>query len=159
MGTVSLPDTWVYALRLPHDPRAARVARMTVRAALGGHGRLEVLDVVELLTSELVTNAYRHTNGPASLRLTALPDGRLRVGVWDSHPRIPAPFGAPPWDRVRLTSADAEEGRGLHLVQECADSWGGWSVGDGGPLDRGVGKLLWFELGAREPGGPQKAVA
>ncbi|MGW1875822.1 ATP-binding protein [Streptomyces sp. NPDC001975] len=146
MGTVSLPDTWAYALRLPHDPRAARVARMTVRAVLSGHGRHEVLDTVELLTSEMVANAYRHTNGPASLRLTALPDGRLRVGVWDSHPRVPAPFGAPPWDRVALAPADAEEGRGLHLVQEYADSWGGWPVGDGGPLDRGAGKLLWFEV-------------
>ncbi|MGW3460925.1 hypothetical protein ACWDE9_15640 [Streptomyces olivaceoviridis] len=47
MGTVSLPDTWVYALRLPHDPRAARVARVTVRAVLNGHGRHEVLDAVE----------------------------------------------------------------------------------------------------------------
>lgn len=64
MGTVALPDTWVYALRLPHDPRAARVARMTVRATLNGHGMHEVVDVVELLTSELVTNAYRHTRGP-----------------------------------------------------------------------------------------------
>ncbi|MFF7476341.1 ATP-binding protein [Streptomyces sp. NPDC008092] len=147
MGTVSLPDTWTYALRLPHDPRAARVARMTVRAALSGHGRLEVLDAVELLASELVTNAYRHTIGPASLRLTALADGRLRVGVWDSHPRIPAPFGEPPWDRVPFVPAAAEDGRGLCLVQEYADSWGGLSVGDGGPLDRGAGKLLWFEVG------------
>lgn len=80
MVTVVPPDTWTYALRLPHDPRAARVARMTVRAALNGHGMDEVLDAVELLTSELVTNAYRHTRGPASLRLTALGDGRLRVG-------------------------------------------------------------------------------
>ncbi|MEU9342812.1 ATP-binding protein [Streptomyces sp. NPDC048278] len=159
MNTVSLPDTWTYALRLPHDPRAARVARMTVRAALSGHGRHEVLDTAELLTSEMVTNAYRHANGPASLRLTALPGGRLRVGVWDSHPRIPAPFGAPPGDRVPLTPADAENGRGLHLVQAYADSWGGWAVGDGGPLDRGAGKLLWFEVGSRGPEGTRKAVA
>lgn len=150
MGTVSLPDTWVYALRLPHDPRAARVARMTVRAVLSGHDRHEVLDAVELLASELVGNAYRHTRGPASLRLTALADGRLRVGVWDSHPRIPAPFGDPPWDRVPAAPVDAEEGRGLHLVQEYADSWGGLSMGDG-PLDRGAGKLLWFEVGGVPP--------
>lgn len=89
MVTVALPDTWVYALRLPHDPRAARVARMTVRAALHGHGMREVLDTVELLTSELVTNAYLHGKGPSSLRLTALGDGRLRVGLWDRCPRIP----------------------------------------------------------------------
>ncbi|MGY5008663.1 ATP-binding protein [Streptomyces sp. 900105755] len=139
----------MYALRLPHDPRAARVARMTVRAALSGHGLHEVLDAVELLTSELVTNTYLHTGGPASLRLTALSDGRLRVGVWDGHPRIPAPFGAPPRDRVPLTPAEAEAGRGLHLVQAYADAWGGWSVGDGGPLERGAGKLLWFEVGGR----------
>ncbi|MFF5535588.1 ATP-binding protein [Streptomyces cinerochromogenes] len=152
MGTVSLPDTWVYALRLPHDPRAARVARMTVRAVLNGHGRHEVLDAVELLTSELVTNAYRHTHGPASLRLTALADGRLRVGLWDSHPRIPAPFGQPPWDRVPVPAVEAEEGRGLHLVQEYADTWGGLQVGDS-PLDRGAGKLLWFEVGGRGAAG------
>ncbi|WP_129308868.1 ATP-binding protein [Streptomyces sp. L2] len=146
MGTVSLPDTWVYALRLPHDPRAARVARMTVRAALSSHGREEILDTVELLTSELVTNAYRHTNGPASLRLTALTDGRLRVGVWDSHPRVPAPFGEPPWDHVSTTPSDSERGRGLHLVQQCADTWGGWPLSEG-RLERGAGKLLWFEVG------------
>ncbi|KUN83249.1 hypothetical protein AQJ66_20240 [Streptomyces bungoensis] len=151
MGTVSLPHTWAYALRLPHDPRAARVARVTVRAALQSHGRQEVLEAVELLTSELVTNAYRHTSGPASLRLTALADGRLRVGVWDSHPRIPAPFGDPPWDRVPGAPTEAEGGRGLHLVQQYADSWDGWPLGDS-PLDRGAGKLLWFEVGGRGAG-------
>jgi anti-sigma regulatory factor (Ser/Thr protein kinase) len=146
MVTVALPDTWVYALRLPHDPRAARVARMTVRAALNGHGRDEILDVVELLTSELVTNAYRHTRGPSSLRLTALSDGRLRVGVWDTSPHIPAPFDRPPGDRVRPVPTDAIGGRGLLLVQAYADFWGGWPLGDG-LLDRGAGKLLWFEVG------------
>ncbi|WP_051753975.1 ATP-binding protein [Streptomyces achromogenes] len=146
MGTVSLSDTWVYALRLPHDPRAARVARMTVRAVLSGHGRGEVLEPVELLTSELVTNAYRHTRGSASLRITALADGRLRVGVWDSHPCIPAPFGEPPRDRVSSPPADAECGRGLGLVPHYADAWGGWPLGDG-PPERGAGKLLWCEVG------------
>ncbi|MGP4045531.1 ATP-binding protein [Streptomyces sp. 2A115] len=145
MVTVAPPDTWVYALRLPHDPRAARVARMTVRAALNGHGMPGVLDVTELLTSELVTNAYRHTKGPASLRLTALGDGRLRVGVWDSSPHIPAPFDEPPGDRVPPAPADAEGGRGLLLVQQCADVWGGWPVGD--KRYGSAGKLLWFEVG------------
>ncbi|AZQ35861.1 ATP-binding protein [Streptomyces cyaneochromogenes] len=146
MRTVSPPDTWVYALRLPHDPRAARVARMTVRSVLASHGRTEVFDAVELLTSEMVTNTYLHTNGPSSLRLTALADGRLRVGVWDSHPRIPAPFGHPPHDHVPLAPPDADSGRGLRLVQEYADCWGGVSLRDG-VLDRRAGKLLWFETG------------
>ncbi len=148
MVTVAPRDTWAYALRLPHDPRAARVARMTVRSVLDSHGRGEVLDAVQLLTSELVTNAYLHSGGPVSLRLTALADGRLRVGVWDSHPHVPAPFGEPPWNRVPPAPADAESGRGLCLVTEYADRWGGWPLGDG-PLERGAGKLLWFEVGGK----------
>lgn len=73
-----------------------------------------------------MTNAYRHTKGPASVRLTARGDRRLRVGAWDTN---------------------AERGRGLLLMQEYASSWGGWPLGDG-LLDRGAGKLLWFEVGA-----------
>ncbi|MFJ9898787.1 ATP-binding protein [Streptomyces sp. NPDC091280] len=146
MATVSPSATWVYALRLPHDPRAARVARMTVRSVLTSHGRPELLDAVELLTSELVTNAYRHANGPSSLRLTSLADGRLRVGVWDSHPHVPAPFGPSPHDRVPIAPAHADGGRGLGFVQEYADCWGGVALGDG-LFDHRAGKLLWFEVG------------
>jgi anti-sigma regulatory factor (Ser/Thr protein kinase) len=122
---------------------------MTVRSVLSSHGRPEVLDAVELLTSEMVTNTYLHTDGPASLRLTSLADGRLRVGVWDSHPRIPAPFAHPPHDHVPLAPVDAECGRGLRLVQEYADCWGGVAIGSlgDGVLDRRAGKLLWFETG------------
>jgi anti-sigma regulatory factor (Ser/Thr protein kinase) len=106
----------------------------------------EVLEPVELLASELVTNAYRHAKGPASLRLTALGGGRLRVGVWDSSPHIPALFDEPPGGRLPPAPADAEGGRGLLLVREYARSWGGWPLGDG-PLGHGAGKLLWFEVG------------
>ncbi|WP_348539218.1 ATP-binding protein [Streptomyces sp. LBL] len=129
---------------------------MTVRAALDGHGgcgECEVADNAELLTSELVTNAYRHTKGPASLRLTSLGGGRLRVGVWDSHPHVPAPFGEPPWDHVSPVPADAEGGRGLYLVERYADVWGGWPLGEG-LLGLGAGgKLLWFEVGGRRGAG------
>jgi anti-sigma regulatory factor (Ser/Thr protein kinase) len=124
---------------------------MTVRATLNGHGMHEVVDIVELLTSELVTNAYRHTRGPSSLRLTALGEGRLRTGVWDTSSHIPAPFDKPPGDRIPSPPADVTSGRGLLLVQEYADSWGGWPIGDG-LLDRGAGKLLWFEVGGRKAG-------
>ncbi|MFH9569939.1 hypothetical protein ACH4MG_05225 [Streptomyces sp. NPDC017454] len=53
-----------------------------------------------------------------------------------------------PEELVPLASADAGSGRGLRLVQEYADSWGGWSLGDE-LLGRGAGKLLWFEVGGR----------
>jgi len=91
---------------------------------------------------------YRHAGGPASLRLTALGGGRLRVGVWDSSPHIPAPFDRPLGNRVPPSPADAGGGRGLFLVQAYASSWGGWPLGDH-VLGRGGGKLLWFEVGGR----------
>lgn len=110
------------------------------------------MDTVELLVSELVTNAYRHTAGPCSLRLTALGDGRLRVGVWDGDPYVPAPFAGPPAGRAVPAPPGADGGRGLHLVREYADVWGGWSLGERDGLPgRGAGKLLWFETGGPGP--------
>jgi anti-sigma regulatory factor (Ser/Thr protein kinase) len=148
----SSSEFWCYVLRLPHDPRSARVARMTVRAALSSHDMGELLDVAELLTSELVTNAYRHAKGPASLRLRALGGGRVRVFVWDANPHIPPPFDNPPGARtVSPIPADADGGRGLLLVQQWADAWGGWPLG-GDLCGRDGGKLLWFEVGGREGG-------
>ena len=72
----------------------------------------------------------------------------MRVGVWDSSPRIPAPFDRPPGGRVPCGPVDAVGGRGLFLVQEYADWWGGWCLGDG-LLGCGGGKLLWFGVGRR----------
>ncbi|MEV7197441.1 ATP-binding protein [Streptomyces sp. NPDC093510] len=153
MVTVTPAEGWSYALHLPHDPRAPRVARMTLRAALDGHGMSELVEVAELLTSEMVTNAYRHTKGPASLRLRSVRAGRLRVGVWDTSSHIPAPFDKPPaipgGSTVPPASDDSDGGRGLHLVHECADSWGGWLLGD--QFTGGGGKLLWFELRGAGP--------
>ncbi|QFQ97821.1 ATP-binding protein [Streptomyces phaeolivaceus] len=142
------PPCWDYVLRLPRDPRAARVARLTVRAALTTHGMDGLLDVTELLTSELVTSAYRHTYGPSSLRLVALGEGWLRVFVWDASPHIPP---APPLP----VPTDGEGGRGLLLVERCADRWGCWPM-EGGSLGTGGGKLMWFELGGAEGGVPMR---
>ncbi|TGA95432.1 ATP-binding protein, partial [Streptomyces sp. MZ04] len=140
---------WAYALHLPHDPRAPRIARTTVRGVLGAHGLGGIADTAEPLTSELVTNAYRHSKGPAALRLRQL-GGGLRVTVWDTDPHIPPPFdrrGGAAAPSVSLTPADGECGRGLALVCHYADAWGGHPLGD--DLFGQSGKLLWFELGER----------
>ncbi|MEV0275323.1 ATP-binding protein [Streptomyces sp. NPDC050610] len=147
MATVSSQQPWTYTLDLPHDPRAAGVARTTLRAVLFRHAISELVDVAELLTSELVTNAYLHSDGPASLRLhsTGLEDERLRVSVWDTNPDIPTTFRervAPPRDCDR----EGEGGRGLLLVQMCADRWGSHLLDD--ELCGKRGKMLWFELDA-----------
>ncbi|GGO35025.1 ATP-binding protein [Streptomyces lasiicapitis] len=164
MATVSPPQpptpapAWTYALHLPHDPRSPRIARATLRTVLSAHGLSVLNDVAELLTSELVTNAYRHSRGPAALRLRELDGGRgLRVTVWDTDAHIPPPFDRGERGRcgalrpVPPTPAgEADGGRGLFLVCHYAHAWGGYLLGDD-LFGRG-GKLLWFELGAGRPG-------
>ncbi|MEU9283378.1 ATP-binding protein [Streptomyces sp. NPDC048275] len=138
--------SWSYALQLPHDPLAPRIARVTLRAVLAGHRLPQLIDTAELLTSELVTNAYRHSTGPATLRLRALPGTRLRVSVWDANPYIPPPFDKRTGP-LHPIPVGADGGRGLFLVCHYADAWGGYPLGDD-LFGRG-GKLLWCELGAR----------
>ncbi|MFJ8645447.1 ATP-binding protein [Streptomyces sp. NPDC093546] len=141
MATVS--PSWAYTLHLPHDPRAPRVARHTLRTVLATHGMAGLLDTAELLASELVTNAHRYSAEPYTLRLRALEEPvRLRLSVWDANPHIPAPFrgAAAPSPRE-----DDERGRGLQLVQRCADNWGAYELQGG--LHGRPGKLLWVECG------------
>lgn len=128
-------DPWEYCLSIPNDPRAVTVSRRTLRLILTLHGLIRLVDVAELLAAELVSNAVRHTKGPAALRVR-WSAGVLRIGAWDADP-------APPEPPVPLEQAvDLEEGRGLALVRACADLWG-WQ-----PLARegNRGKVVWCEL-------------
>ncbi|MGW3570130.1 ATP-binding protein [Streptomyces sp. NPDC000941] len=142
---------WTYSLRLPHDARAARVARATLRVVLHSHGMTGLADTAELLTSEMVTNALHYSDGPAQLRLRNMEEHHLRVSVWDSNPRIPSPFHTPPGPLTHHSAlteaadtARATHGRGLLLVRLCADNWGGYPLTD--HHSGTSGKLLWFEL-------------
>ncbi|MFC5956604.1 ATP-binding protein [Streptomyces pratens] len=135
MPTVTPP--WSYTLQLPHDPRAPRIARVTLRTVLGAHGLGELAPTAELVAAELLANAHLHTTGPYALRVRAAEEGRLRVGVWDTDPWVPPGFT----DAVALDAPpdDSEDGRGLPLVRACASSWGAGAVGGG--------KLVWAECG------------
>lgn len=140
--TVSPP--WSYTLHLPHDPRAPGIARATLRAVLATYGLSELAPTAELLAAEMLNNAHCHTDGPYALRLRASsPDG-IRVAVWDSNPQIPPGFGATGGPPIPA-AVDAEGGRGLRLVQACADAWGAYTLG-GAPAAHS-GKLLWAECG------------
>ncbi|MFE7235405.1 ATP-binding protein [Streptomyces sp. NPDC002405] len=113
------------------DLKAVPEARRALRALLRHWGRPGTSEVAELLTSELVTNALVHTDDDAILTATVSPRG-LRVEVRDFVARRPRP-------RTPGTG-DGTGGRGLVLVQSLADTWG--------VCMHGVGKSVWFELGA-----------
>ncbi|MFF8092226.1 ATP-binding protein [Streptomyces sp. NPDC016675] len=134
---MSETDPWEYSLYIPNDPRAVTVCRRTLRLILTMHGLIRLVDVAELLATELVGNAVRHTKGPAALRVRWAA-GVLRIGAWDAGPSPPEP--PQPFERA----LEREDGRGLAMVRACADVWG-WQ-----PLSRegDRGKYVWCELGS-----------
>ncbi|KAA0929746.1 ATP-binding protein [Streptomyces apricus] len=127
-----MPTPWEYTLHIPHDPRAVGICRRALRDILTSHHLPTLVEPAELLASELLGNAVRHTEGPAALKLRRS-GPTLRLGAWDTDPTPPA--AKPP-------DGGSEAGRGLHLVHAYADDWGWFRVnGDGG-------KYVWCELGA-----------
>ncbi|MDL4815900.1 ATP-binding protein [Actinomadura sp. OS1-43] len=104
-----------------------RAAREIVRAALAGWDRPDTTGDVELITSELVTNAIRHA-GAVTLVLYLPDDKTAMVEVWDDNPEGPV---EPPHDM------QAEGGRGLFLVGSLSRAWG-WR-----PTDEG--KVTWAQ--------------
>jgi serine phosphatase RsbU (regulator of sigma subunit)/anti-sigma regulatory factor (Ser/Thr protein kinase) len=115
-------------LVLGHDAGAVPIARRFARAALTGSPTSSVEDV-ELIVTELVTNAVLHGRSPATLRVCHLP-GAIRIEVEDSGRGMPI--------RVR-NSTEAMTGRGLGMVGALATAWGV----DPGPTG---GKIVWAEL-------------
>ncbi|WP_327709806.1 ATP-binding protein [Streptomyces sp. NBC_00464] len=143
MVSTTVAPPWTYTLQLPQDPRAPGVARATLRNVLRAHGMSELIETAELLASELVTNAYQHSSGPYSLRMRDAGRNRIRLGVWDTAPHIPAPFR---WT-AEAPQELAQRGRGLYLVTLYAESWGGYPMRGGLPGQGG--KLLWVECVAK----------
>lgn len=87
--------------------------------------------VVELLTTELATNAIVHALSGFSVTVHVT-SGAVRVEVDDTSPVIPVPIAAPP--------PDALNGRGLFLVASLSNRWGAEVVPGG--------KRVWFEVDA-----------
>jgi anti-sigma regulatory factor (Ser/Thr protein kinase) len=113
----------------PSVAPSAASARRFVAAALERWGCPEdLIERVLLLTSELVTNAYRHAGSETRLVIRC-DDERIRVEVGDSgHGEV----------RARPLDENRTDGRGLHIVDALADRWGHHA-------DR-KGKVVWFEL-------------
>jgi anti-sigma regulatory factor (Ser/Thr protein kinase) len=113
----------------PSVAPSAASARRFVAAALRRWGCPDdFIELVLLLTSELVTNAYRHagTETRVSVRLD---DDCTRVEVRDVGRGEP---------ELRPLDTDRVDGRGLQIVDALADRWGYHS--------NAGGTAVWFEL-------------
>jgi anti-sigma regulatory factor (Ser/Thr protein kinase) len=80
-----------------------------------------------LLLSELVSNVAEHARTEFTVRIEVT--DRLRVEVADRSAVMPA---------LQEAVTDAERGRGLHLLDRMAGSWGVESSPEG--------KTIWFEV-------------
>lgn len=90
-------------------------ARVWVRERLTEAGiSAETRSRVELLVSELATNAVQHARG-ARFVVWLRADERVEIAVRDDEPVSPRPRDAAPEDAG---------GRGLALVDAVADAWG-----------------------------------
>lgn len=134
-------------LHLAPLPGAAGRARSCVRLLLEGVPGLDVaastVEVLDLLLTEVVTNAVRHgtVRRTLTLTVTASPD-EVTVGVGDDNPAPPLVLDPPP---------EALGGRGMQLVDRLADAWG---------VDERVdGKDVWFRLELREGTAELEALA
>ncbi|MFE7133547.1 SpoIIE family protein phosphatase [Streptomyces sp. NPDC057638] len=123
------PSDVAYWFLEPEDAAPGR-ARRLARRALGRWGLEELSDAVELLVSEVVTNAVRYAERPVTLRL--LRTDVLRCEVGDDSPQLP---------RQRRARDTDEGGRGLFLVNRLARRWGATRLSSG--------KVVWFELPTR----------
>jgi anti-sigma regulatory factor (Ser/Thr protein kinase) len=114
---------------LPADLASAGRARRFVAECASQMGRDGVVEVAQLLVSELVTNAVAHAGTAVAIECAPTAGG-LRISVSDGSSHIPRPQQPDVW---------SERGRGLVLVDTLASRWGA----DPQP---GNGKAVWFEL-------------
>ncbi|MDQ1679216.1 MAG: hypothetical protein QOI42_75, partial [Frankiaceae bacterium] len=125
-------------LVLGDEPDAVPRARRFATEVVDGSAFADLGLDVELVVSELVTNAVLHAGVPVRLSVTVGPEA-VRIEVRDASRALP----------VRpLHTEDAMTGRGLALVTALTRQWGVEAVDDG--------KVVWAEVG---PGGGHGDVA
>jgi|tagenome__1003787_1003787.scaffolds.fasta_scaffold20795672_2 anti-sigma regulatory factor (Ser/Thr protein kinase) len=121
----------IFDARMEADPAQVGVLRRAARKSLNDSERAEA---VELVVSELLTNALCHGRCPCRLRVWAQ-SGAVRVEVDDQTPGAAAVVLGPP-----LADNRGSSGRGLQIVNALADRCG--------VIDRPPGgKTVWAEIG------------
>jgi anti-sigma regulatory factor (Ser/Thr protein kinase) len=115
---------------VPATRYGPRTARRIVSALLTGWGLEELGFAAELITSELVSNAYRHAPGTEKFELVVerYPGG-VRLTLADGSSIQPV---------VQELRDDEPHGRGMRMIQASAARWGAEV--------HGAGKRVWVEI-------------
>jgi len=114
--------------RIRNTPAAPAQARLHVGDTLTDAPR-SVVDIVELMVSELATNCVRYVESDITVTIERTAD-RVRVDVSDTGR-----------GGIEMKDPDPADptGRGLRIVDRLSDSWGV----DEAP---GAGNSVWFTL-------------
>ncbi|MER5970318.1 ATP-binding protein [Streptomyces sp. NPDC002055] len=135
------------SLMLADIPNAVGLARLHTADVLSRWGvHAGIAETVQLLVSELATNAVRHPKegeedaSPFSVRNTVqtfelaleIIGDAVRVSVWDRDTRPPV---------LKQVGVEATGGRGIFIVAVMSRRWGHYPA-------RGMpGKVVWAEIG------------
>jgi hypothetical protein len=141
------PEHWPVgsSLELGPLPSAVSCARIHARLVVAEWDLPDLVDAVELIVSELVTNSVQAcaeldgsqfagiwVPGPPPVRLWLGTDcQRVLVQVWDGNHQLPVRQDADP---------EAEGGRGLVLVESLSADWGSYRPA------ACSGKVVWAVL-------------
>lgn len=121
--------SWSSDITLDADPVSASRARTFVRLHLAEHGLANLSEDVELVVSELATNAMLHAQTPFRVSLNAF-EQTLLLEVEDGSPTVPVHVHADPLE---------VHGRGLDIVDLLSREWGMDPLPDGR-------KSVWVEF-------------
>jgi anti-sigma regulatory factor (Ser/Thr protein kinase) len=148
-----LPGPLTSYLKLAATPQAVSYARQHAKQEILKWNLPELADTVELLVSELVTNAIKATQHqqpldqrsslsgerPSIVLWLTSEQGAVIIRVWDNNGQMPMRRDPGPY---------SEGGRGVGLVAALAHDWGAYR--------KVFGKVTWCLLASNSNGVPMK---
>jgi serine phosphatase RsbU (regulator of sigma subunit)/anti-sigma regulatory factor (Ser/Thr protein kinase) len=135
LSTNGRPTWSSTTVELPADPRSPALARRHLESVLRGGPHAAVLDDALLLVTEMVTNTIVHAGTPARLSIDTTERSVLRLEVSDLSPTtVPV---------LQPQPSASTSGRGLHLLNALATSWG--------TVHTATEKSVWCTLGDPRP--------
>lgn len=120
-------------IEVPIDLAAVDGVRTQVVDLAAGWGFTELEDL-EVVTSELVTNAIVHAHSSSVVEVRRVDGDCIEVSVSDTDPEPPV---------KRIPYEQHTRGLGLHIVDALCEDWGVRQVS--------AGKTVWARVGPLQP--------